>query len=248
MDPRSIAMTIAAAVNQTIGRMPVGRIFGYEVFPLYRDAPVAVVRAVNRAVEKQRLKRVAKGRFYKPRTGVFGDVPVSDTERLRDELYCNGRRCGYITGPALYNRLGLTTQIPKTVTIAVNRATQTKDFGTLRIKLVSRRVPISDSTVPLLEILDILRDVKKVPNASVDRVVRAMAERLTHLTPVAMKKLQRLALDYYSPVTRALLGLLLTHCGKEAMPTLKASINPTTRFNLGLDPVDWPECRAWNLR
>ena len=241
-------MTIAAAVNKTIGRMPAGRMFGYEIFPLYRDAPGAVVRAVNRAVEKRRLKRVAKGRFYRPRTGVFGDVPVSDAERLRDLLYRNGRRRGYVTGPALHNRLGLTTQIPKTVTIAVNRATQTKDFGTLRIKLVSRRAPISDSTVPLLEILDTLRDVKKIPNASVDRVIRAMAERLTHLTPNAMNRLQRLALDYYSPVTRALLGMLLTHCGNKVLPSLKASINPTTRFNLGLEPDEWPECRAWNLR
>ena len=241
-------MTIAATVNQTIGQMPAGRIFGYEIFPLYLDAPGAVVRAVNRAVEKQRLKRVAKGRFYKPRTGVFGDVPLSDTERLRDELYCNGRRCGYITGPALYNRLGLTPQIPKTVTIAVNRATQTKGFGTLRIKLVSRRVPISDSTVPLLEILDILRDVKKIPNTSVDRVICAIAERLTYLKPNAMNRLQRLALDYYSPVTRALLGMLLTNCGSKVLPSLGVSINPTTRFNLGLDPNDWPECRVWNLR
>ena len=241
-------MTIAAAVNAIIDQTPTGRIFGYEVFPLYRDAPGAVVRAVNREVESQRLKRVAKGRFYRPREGVLGDVPVDDAERLRDELYRNGRRSGYVTGPALYNRLGITTQIPKTVTIAVNRATQTKDFGTVRIKLVSRRAPISDSTVPLLEILDTLHDAKQVPNASVERVIQTMAERLTHLTPVAINKLQRLALDYYSPVTRALLGMLLTHCGKEVSSALKASINPTTRFVLGLDPDDWPESRAWNIR
>ena len=128
-------MSIAATVNRTIDRAPTGRIFGYEVFPKYRESPGAVVRAVNRSVENRRLKRVAKGRFYKPRRGALGDIPVSDGERLRDALYRNGRRAGYVTGPALYNRMGLTTQVPKTIAIAVNRATQIKDFGTIRVKL-----------------------------------------------------------------------------------------------------------------
>ena len=87
-------MSIAAAVNQAIERAPAGRIFGYEVFPQYREAPEAVVRAVNRGVENRRLKRVAKGRFYKSRRGALGDVPVSDQECLRDAMYRDGRRVG----------------------------------------------------------------------------------------------------------------------------------------------------------
>ena len=241
-------MSIAAAVDRTIDRTPTGRIFGYEVFPQYREAPEAVVRAVNRGVENRLLKRVAKGRFYRPVTGVLGDVPISDEERLRDTMYRNGRRSGYITGAALYNRLGLTTQIPKTITIAMNRATQTKDFGTIRMKLQSRRAPISDSAVPLLEILDVLRDARKVPDADVGRVIQAMTKRLTELTPADRKRLQRLALYYYNPGTRAVLGMLLTRGGYDALPALKASLNPTTRFDLGIDPDDWPESRAWNIR
>ena len=241
-------MSVAAAVNRTIDGAPTGRIFGYEVFPQYREAPSAVVRAVNRAVENRRLKRVSKGRFYKPRKGALGDVPVADEERLRDALYRNGRRAGYITGSALYNRLGLTTQMPKTIAVAVNGATQIKDFGTMRVKLLARRAPISDSTVPLLEILDILRHARKVPDADVGRVIQTMTRRLTELTPGKRKKLQRLALDYYNSGTRALLGMLLTRCQKDVLPALKASLNPTTRFDLGIDPADWPESKAWNIR
>ncbi len=241
-------MSIAATVNQAIDRAPPGRIFGYELFPQYREAPGAVVQSVTRAVADQRLKRVAKGRFYKPKTGVLGDVSVGDAERLREALYRDGRRSGYVTGPALYNRLGLTTQMPKTVTIAVNRATQTKDMGTLRVRLLSRRAPISDSTVPLLEILDILRDTRKVPDANVERVLQAMTKRLTELTPAKRIQLQRLALNYYRPSTVALVGMLLTRCGDDVLPALKASLNPTTRFDLGIDSNEWPESRAWNIR
>ena len=241
-------MSIAAAVNRTIDRAPTGRMFGYEAFAQYRDAPGAVVRAVNRGVESGRLVRAAKGRFYKPRKGALGSVPISDEERLRDVLYRNGRRGAYVTGPTLYNRLGLTTQVPTTVDIAVNRASQIKDLGTIRVKLLSRRAPISDATVPLLEILDVLRDAGKIPDADPERVLETMTRRLTALAPADVRKLQRLALDYYNPGTKALLGMLLSRCGKELLPALSASLNPTTRFSLGIDPDDWPESRAWNIR
>ena len=241
-------MSIAAAVNQAIDRAPTGRIFGYEIFPQYRKAPAAVVRAVSRCIENRGLKRIAKGRFYKPRKGALGDVPIGDDERLRDALYRKGRRIGYITGPALYNRLGLTTQMPKSISVAVNGATQIKDLGTMRIKLQTRRAPISDSTVPLLETLDVLRDARKLPGTDLQRVIQAIAKRLTEFTSAERKKLQRMALDYYRPGTRALLGMLLTHCGNEVLPALKASLNPTTRFDLGIDFKVWPESQSWSIR
>ena len=241
-------MSIAAAVNQAIDRVTPGQIFGYEEFPQYMESPGAVVRAVSRSVENGRLKRVEKGRFYRPRKGVLGDMPVSDEALLRDALYRNGRRCGYITGPALYNRLGLTTQVPKTIAVVTNRAAQTKDFGTIRIKRVPRRAPITDSTVPLLEILDALRDARKVPDASVGRVLKMLGKRLLGCPSAKRKQLQRLAVNYYNACTRALLGMLLTRNGQEVLPALRASINPTTRFNLGIGPGDWPEASAWNIR
>ena len=241
-------MSIAAAVNKMIDRTPPGQIFGYEVFPQYQEAPGAVVRAVNRSVASKRLKRVSKGRFYVPRKGVLGDMPLSDEARLRDELYRNGQRCGYVTGPALHNRLGLTTQVPKTITVATNRAAQTKNFGTIRIKLTPRRVPIRDSVVPLLEILDVLRDLKQLTDAGIGRALETQAKRLMDLAPAEQKKLQRLAVDYYNAGTQALLGMLLTRNRQNISPTLRSSINPTTRFNFEIDSGEWPEGRAWNIR
>ena len=102
--------------------------------------------------------------------------------------------------------------------------------------------------MPLLEILDVLRDARKVPDANVGRVIPAMMQRLTELTPAEHEELQRLALNYYSPGTVALLGMLLTRCGGDGVPAMKASLNPTTRFDLGIDSDHWPESRAWNIR
>ena len=241
-------MSIAATVNQTIDKIPPGKVFDYKVFPQYLNAPDAVIRAVGRRVEKQQLKRVEKGLFFRPKQGILGEVPLSDGERLRACLFKNGRRIGYITGSALYNRLGLSTQVPKTITVASNRAAQTKDFGTVRVKLVPTRAPVNDSTVPLLEILDVLRNVKKVQDADVGKVLQIVAQSLAKLAPAESRKLQRLSLEYYNAATRALLGVLLSRNKIEILPALGASINPTTRFEIGLDPDEWAEARAWNIR
>ena len=241
-------MSIAASVKQTIERLPSGRIFGYEVFDDYQTAPDAVVRTVSRCVDEQRLKRLSKGRFYTPKQGVLGPMTVSDDELLRDVLFRRGKRCGYITGPALYNRLGLTTQIPKTVMVAANRTAQTKDFGTIRIKYTPRRAAISDSNVPLLEILDVLRDAKKVPDAKVDKVVNVIAGRIGDLAPSELKKLQKLAVEYYNASTRAVLGAILERIGQPVSLALRRSVNPTTRFKLGMNLNAWPEALTWNIR
>ena len=241
-------MTISATVNQTIDKIPPGKTFGYEVFPQYLNTPYAVIRAVGRRVEKQQLTRMSKGLFYVPMQGLLGEVPVTDEERLRDFLFKQGRRVGYITGAALYNRLGLSTQIPKTIKIASNRAPQTKDFGTVRIKLIRARAPIAESTLPFLELLDVLRDARQVQGTDVGEVLRFLAQRLADLTPTQSKKTQKLALDYYNAGTRALLAVLLTRNQDEIQPSLRTSLNPTTRFEVGLDPAEWPEARAWNIR
>ena len=241
-------MSIAAAVNRNIDKIQPGLIFGYEAFPEYRDAPDAVIRAVCRRVDRKEVKRLRQGRFYKAMQGILGEVPIGDAELLRDALYRKGRRIGYITGPALYNRMGLTTQSPKTITVASGRAPQTKDFGTIRIKFVPSRAPVSSSTIELQEILDALRDARNVPDADVGTVINALAKRLLKLDPAKQRRLQKLAVDYYNVGTRALLGALLMRNVQPVLPTLRDSINPSTRFSLGIDLDEWPEAQAWNFR
>ncbi len=241
-------MNIAAAVNRKIDRIPTGKIFGYEEFPEYRDSPDAVLRAVCRLVDRGGLRRLRRGRFYKAGRGILGEMPPGDAELLEDALYRNGRRIGYVTGPALYNRMGLTTQSPKTITIASKRVPQTNDFGTIRIKFVPSRAPVSDSTIELQEILDALRDARNVPDASVETVINALADRLTKLGVAELRKLQKLAVEYYNAGTRALLGLLISTNEQPVLPMLRDSINPTTRFSISIKPDEWPQARDWNIR
>ena len=89
---------------------------------------------------------------------------------------------------------------------------------------------------------------EKVPDARVDSVLNELTKRLKELAPAKLRKLQQFAVNYYNAGARALLGALLTRNKQDISSALRASINPTTTFRLGLDLEEWPEARAWNIR
>ena len=63
---------------------------------------------------------------------------------------------------------------------------------------------------------------------------------------VALKKLIELALDYYAPSTKALLGLALDITGVADSLRLYESMNVTTRYKIGID--GWPlAAKKWNI-
>ena len=84
---------------------------------------------------------------------LFPYTTPSDLELLRTMLYKNGRLRGYITGLSLFNQLGLTTQVPRTITLAINGGRQEKEFGTIKIKTQVTRVPIEEKDVLPLQYL-----------------------------------------------------------------------------------------------
>ena len=241
-------MSIATAVNESIKRLEPGQIFGCRDVPAYRDAPETVVRTLGRLTAENKLKRLAKGRYYVPKQGVLGALKPTDNELIRDALYRNGRLNGYVTGPALYNRLGLTTQVPKTITVAINGARQDKDFGTIRIKSVPSRAPVKKTDVPLLQHLDALRDIKKIPDSTPNAVAASLGNQLRELPEPQVRRIQRLALNYYNAATRALLGLLLEQDDQALDPALRASLNPLSRYAIGLDAARWPNAAGWYIR
>ena len=146
-----------------------------------------------------------------PKKGFLGPRKPSDTELIRSVLYKNGRLCAYVTGPSLYNKLGLTTQVPHTITVAYNGGRQEKKFGTIRIKTVVTRIPIEEKDVKLLQYLDVLKDIKKIPDSDVNLSLKIMRRYVAELLKSKQRRLLELAQNYYSPQSRALLGLLFSH-------------------------------------
>lgn len=240
-------MTIAAAVEKSVAQFKLGQVFTYNDLPEYRRACEAVVKAMSRLVATNRLAKAGKGKFYIPRQGVLGLVPLDDAERLRTLMYKDGCQIGYITGAALFNKLGLSTQQPKTIEIASTASRQQKDFGTIRVRLVTTYAPV-ENNVPLLELLDALKSCKKIPDASVNEVLLLLQMQLNNLDSTDVEKIQQLAILYYPASTKAVLGALLSSNQQHVLPELKNSLNPSTRYKIGLSPQRWPQAKIWFIQ
>lgn len=238
-------MSVQAEITAFVGQLGAGKVFGYQDLPAYESAPNAVAVAISRLVKANKIKRLAKGQFYRPKQGVLGEVRPSDSEVIRSLLFKGNVRVGYITGPSLYNRLGLTTQIPKTVTIAINGARQLKQLNALNIRLKSVSAPISEEQVTLLEWLDVAKDIKNISDTRPDEVLDWLLLKAKSISNQRLNQLIELALDYYPASVKAVLGLVLDSLGKEKSAVrLKTALNPLTKYKLGLNS---PLAKKWNI-
>jgi hypothetical protein len=241
-------MSIAQTIQNIVEAMPVGQIFGYQELPSYAKSPDAVIKAVSRMVSDKRLQRLSKGKFYVPKKGLLGNRKPSDSELIRSMLYKNGRLRGYVTGLSLYNQLGLTTQMPRTITVSYNGGRQEKEFGTIRIKTVVTRIPIQEKDVKLLQYLDALKDIKKIMDSEINLSLKIIRKYISELSEREQRCLLKLAQSYYSPQVRALVGLLFTDLKLSIPSSLFRSLNPTTIYKLKLDESKWPMAKEWNIR
>ncbi|MBL3591242.1 MAG: hypothetical protein JMN24_15835 [gamma proteobacterium endosymbiont of Lamellibrachia anaximandri] len=241
-------MSIAKSILNSVEAMPAGQIFGYQELPNYAKSPSAVIKAIGRMVSEKRLERFSKGKFFVPKKGVFGLRKPSDSELIRSILYKGGRVRGYVTGLSLYNKLGLTTQVPRTIIIAFNGGRQEKKFGTLRVKTVVTRIPIKEDDVKLLQYLDVLKDIKKISDSNVNLSLKKMRRYISGLSAGEQKRMIILAMNYYGPQARALVGLILESLDMPIPRELALSLNPTTTYKLQLDQSSWPRAREWNVR
>ncbi len=241
-------MNIAQIIQRNVDAMPAGQIFGYQELSNYAKSPSAVIKAVGRMVSNEKLVRYSKGKFYVPKKGFLGIRKPTDSELIKSMLYKNGRLRGYITGISLFNQLGLTTQVPRTISVAFNGGRQEKDFGTIRIKTIVTRIPIASKDVTLLQYLDVLKDIKRIPDADINLSLKIMRNYISKLSVAEQKRLLKLALTYYSPQVRALVGLLFSSLELPIPTSLALSLNPTTTYKLKLDKVTWPVAKDWNIQ
>jgi hypothetical protein len=142
----------------------------------------------------------------------------------------------------------LTTQIPYEISIATMGAPRKKIIGKLRIKFVRASAPIQSRDVELLQYLDVLKALKKIPDADIDTSAQRMQKKLVTLSPANRKRLQQIAVEFYPPRAKALLGLLLSNANLPVEKQTREAINSMTQFKLGLSEKRWPDKTNWQIK
>src|SRR5690606_37336960 len=108
----------------------------------------------------------------------------------------NGKRVAYETGTALYNRLGLTTQMAFRTKIASRGKRIQVNRGTLQADSVKSYVDVTNSNADVLGLLDAFKDIKRIPDSSVGQSVRRLGNVLRDLEGKQIESLVKYAMAY----------------------------------------------------
>lgn len=241
------AGAISKQVKQAINQQLDGRIFNYTL--LSKDlSKKAIVQALSRASRNGEIVRMSKGKYYKPRKTRFGLLRPDEDEIIRSLTEKNGKPTGYLTGLALYNRLGLTTQIANELLIARKGRLPVKNIYGYQIRFADRVISITKKSIPLLQLLDVLRDINDIPDTTADKTVTEIVELFKKLTAEQWMHLLKLALQY-NPATRALLGAIAEkYFPSQKTSLLMESLNPLTKYSIGVSKMILPNMVKWYIQ
>lgn len=232
----------------TINRLPKNYVFTYEDFINEVNSKEAVIKALNRMASGGKIEKLSKGRYYKPEQSAFGVLPPDPYQVVKDLLEDDGKVIGYLTGISIYHQLNLTTQVSSAIQIGKNQIRSAFKRGRYRISFVRQKNIITKENIPLLQYLDCLRYIKKIPDASVQNSIRILSEQFSTLELSKIDAMVRLALKY-PPSTQALLGAILEDQGiGSTTERLKRSLNPITTYAIPGAEKALRTSQNWNIK
>lgn len=241
-------MTISQKIEKRIASITTGTTFRYEDLDIEASEYGAAAKSIGRFVDKGTLQRASKGVFYKPRQTVFGLVKPSDYELLKPYLFKNNKRVAYITGIQLYNQMGLTTQMPFTIEISGKSRLKITKVGNIKVKSIKNFIEVTDENYQLLGILDTFKDFDTIPDIDRTTAIKLLINNLKKLTPQQTQEFMMYALKY-PPRVRAFVGATLENIDKTLdLINLKKSINPLSKYKVGITSILLPNANNWNLK
>lgn len=115
-------------------------------------------KVLERMCLSNELSKLSKGVYYYPKKSKFGITPISDEEIISRYIEKNN---GMIIGYHLFNKLNLTTQVSKKITLySTNVEGETKNIRNIEIKNISLK--INDEYKKIIEMLEVLQSFNKI--------------------------------------------------------------------------------------
>ncbi|MEX0720602.1 MAG: DUF6088 family protein [Balneolaceae bacterium] len=241
-------MKITEYIGFIVDRMPKGYVFTYEDFYEEVKKKEAIIKALNRMADSGKIAKLSKGKYYKPEKTSFGELQPNQYQVVKDLMEEAGNVTGYLTGYSIYNELGLTTQVSNTIQIGKNAVRPKLKRGKYTIRFVRQKNTITKENIPLLQILDSIRYIKKIPDTTIEKSTNRLKNIVGNLSEEDKQSIVRLA-KKSPPSTRALLGAILEELKhKKYTEKLRSSLNPITTYNLpGVSEV-LSVAENWNIK
>lgn len=234
--------------DQILGKVSAlgdGVVFGYSDLDLSADKQSAGVKTLSRLVADNQLRKVGKGKFYKPALSRLGEMPLMIEQLTKDLLFKDGLRIGYITGIPAFAQLGLTTQISTKILIGSPKYRRPLKRAGYDISCTNQSNEITDESIPLLRILDAIKFIKSIPASSPDEAMKVLISLIKSKTSTDICNLIKYS-ETYAPYVRAILGAILDEVGITDNE-IQASLNPFTKYEIGLSDSVLPTKSKWNI-
>lgn len=238
-------MTLAQQIKDKVLQFEEGTIVTLADFDIPTEQQRTLNVTLNRLVANGTLRRLSKGRFYKPRQSVFGMLPPATIEVVKDFLVKNGKTVGYITGTSVFAEMGLTTQISSQIVVGTNKYRRAVKRGDFLVSFLLQPNPIRVEEIKLYRILDAIRLVREIPATTPDECVTILMEIIRLLPEADRQQLAQLA-QAYTPYVRALLGAMLEQTGLSTYD-LKQKLNGVTTYKLPISELALPTKSKWNI-
>lgn len=236
-------MSISKQLKERIKEIEPGVIFGLANFTELGN-PQAVALELSRLAKKGIITRLTKGKYFSPITSRFGKLGPSEWQVLDEVIKENG---GYFAGTMALNRIGVSTQIPAIITIRGARSTRTLKIGYLTIRLYKQgNISANYKNSNLTDIIEAIRLIKRTPDGDSELTITRINDILTNMSKKDIDALTEISKNE-RPYVRATLGALLENLGKPQTESLKSSLNPITKYNLGLKDIFIPNMDSWGI-
>ena len=176
-------MLQSKAIEQAVNSFRTDYVFTYRDLGFPPESSANVIRKLNRMADMGVIQRLSKGRFYKPKQTMFGNLKPSQQEVVKDLLEKEGKIVGYLTGVSIFGQLGLTTQISNAIEIGVKGKKNNTRRGIYSIRFVQQANQISKNNIPLLQLLDSIKNIKRIPDSTPDSSYNRIREIFNEQKP-----------------------------------------------------------------
>ena len=121
----------------------------------------------------------------------------------------------------------------------------------VRIKAKKSRVgKLNETKALILQILDVIKDFKTIPDAEPENVLRVLNSYINKALNSSAKisEAERLAMEYYRPSVQALLGAIMENALDYKSEKLEGNLNRLSKYNMGVSSEILSNAEKWRLQ
>lgn len=141
----------------------------------------ALRQEMKKLTDEGKIIRIYNGVYYKPYKTILGTNGKMSINKFIEKkyLYESNESIGFISGIAMYNKYGFTTQIPSIIEVVTNAATtkqrklEVDGYGIIVYKPTAN---ITNENINEIEFLTLMTDIDRYSELSIDELKSKLKE------------------------------------------------------------------------